>query len=259
MCKIVRRFLILVHKCQFPGYGWHPWILIPPIIFTNFSWAKSHNFFIVQKSKFTEIYNICTNWLLLQSIKGTCFQQKLNILVNFDFRIMKKIWKIGEYIRWALCWDQYSWGWVSAIPWKLLFMCWNQQTAHYSTQHCTEVHLNSFLSGGFITAIVVNPPERKLEKRISVHCSTYLKVLTVKCWPCFDSSWVKLRKTLVMSSVSPTLIGQYWWHLIVPFSIILFNISTALHLRCHTAIQKWPTVDGKGPWAKMYFRLALGT
>jgi hypothetical protein len=45
----------------------------------------------------------------------------------------------------------------------------------------------------------------------------------------------------------------------VPFSIILFNISTALHLRCHTAIQKWPTVDGKGPWAKMYFRLALGT
>ena len=26
----------------------------------------------------------------------------------------------------------------------------------------------SFLSGGFITAIVVNPPERKLAKRISV-------------------------------------------------------------------------------------------
>ena len=30
----------------------------------------------------------------------------------------------------------------------------------------------SFLSGGFITAIVVNPPERKLEKRTSVHCTT---------------------------------------------------------------------------------------
>ena len=29
----------------------------------------------------------------------------------------------------------------------------------------------SFLSGGFITAIVVNPPERKLAKRISVHCA----------------------------------------------------------------------------------------
>jgi hypothetical protein len=34
--------------------------------------------------------------------------------------------------------------------------------------NCTEVHFASFLSGGFITAIVVNPPERKLAKRTSV-------------------------------------------------------------------------------------------
>ena len=31
----------------------------------------------------------------------------------------------------------------------------------------------SFQSGGFITAIVVNPPERKLTKRTSVHCATW--------------------------------------------------------------------------------------
>ena len=106
VCRIVRRWLILVHKWQFTGYGWHPIILIPtqcpPIIFTNFSWAKSHNFFILQKSKFTEIYNICSNWLLLQSIKGTCFEQIMNIFVNFDFCNYEKImrlspWKIGEY------------------------------------------------------------------------------------------------------------------------------------------------------------------
>jgi hypothetical protein len=30
------------------------------------------------------------------------------------------------------------------------------------------VHFASFLSGGFITAIVVNPPERRLAKRTSV-------------------------------------------------------------------------------------------
>ena len=35
---------------------------------------------------------------------------------------------------------------------------------------CTEVRFASLLSGGFITAIVVNPPERKLAKRTSVHC-----------------------------------------------------------------------------------------
>ena len=38
------------------------------------------------------------------------------------------------------------------------------------TAHCTEVRFARFLSGGFITAIVVNPPERKLAKRTSVHC-----------------------------------------------------------------------------------------
>ena len=36
---------------------------------------------------------------------------------------------------------------------------------------CTKVRFARFLSGGFITAIVVNPPERKLAKHISVQCS----------------------------------------------------------------------------------------
>ena len=34
--------------------------------------------------------------------------------------------------------------------------------------HCTEVCFASFLSGGFITVIVVNPPERKLAKHTSM-------------------------------------------------------------------------------------------
>ena len=38
-----------------------------------------------------------------------------------------------------------------------------------SSMQCTEVRFASFFSGGFITAIVVNPPERRLEKRTSVH------------------------------------------------------------------------------------------
>ena len=41
--------------------------------------------------------------------------------------------------------------------------------------HCTQVRFAIFLSGGFITAIVVNPPERKLAKRTSVQ---YLKIKT---------------------------------------------------------------------------------
>ena len=41
---------------------------------TNFLLTKSHNFFIMQNS----------NWLVLQCIKGTSFQQLLNIYVNFE-------------------------------------------------------------------------------------------------------------------------------------------------------------------------------
>ena len=36
--------------------------------------------------------------------------------------------------------------------------------------HSTEVHFACFLSGGIITAIVVNLPEKKLAKRTSVQC-----------------------------------------------------------------------------------------
>ena len=38
------------------------------------------------------------------------------------------------------------------------------------TSLCTEVCFASFLSGVFIAAIVVNPPEKKLAKRTSVLC-----------------------------------------------------------------------------------------
>ena len=40
-----------------------------------------------------------------------------------------------------------------------------------TVDHCTEVRFASLFSGGFITAIVVNPPERKLAKRTSVQCA----------------------------------------------------------------------------------------
>ena len=36
---------------------------------------------------------------------------------------------------------------------------------------CTEVRFASFLSGGFTTMVVINPPERKPAKRTFVHCS----------------------------------------------------------------------------------------
>ena len=46
----------------------------------------------------------------------------------------------------------------------------NKITAFCEFIHCTEVQFSSFFSCGFITAIVVNPPERKLAKCTSVQC-----------------------------------------------------------------------------------------
>ena len=41
----------------------------------------------------------------------------------------------------------------------------------YRLSHCTEVRF----AGGFTTMAVINPPERKLAKRTSVHCTKYIK------------------------------------------------------------------------------------
>ena len=41
-------------------------------------------------------------------------------------------------------------------------------------RQCTEVRFASFFSGGFITAIAVNPPERRLAKRTSMQCAETL-------------------------------------------------------------------------------------
>ena len=43
-----------------------------------------------------------------------------------------------------------------------------------SPRHCTEMHFANFLSSGFSTMAVMNPPESKLAKRTSVHCRTGL-------------------------------------------------------------------------------------
>ena len=44
-----------------------------------------------------------------------------------------------------------------------------RKLAKRSSMHCTEVRFASFLSGGFTTMAVINPPERKLAKPISVY------------------------------------------------------------------------------------------
>ena len=54
---------------------------------------------------------------------------------------------------------------VSEIPLKKIIVDSRLEKLHL----CTEVRFANFLSSGFITDKVVNPPERKLAERTSVH------------------------------------------------------------------------------------------
>ena len=55
---------------------------------------------------------------------------------------------------------------------KQVQSCRSERDREDHGAHCTEVRFASFLSDRFITAIVVNPPERNLAKRTSVQCLT---------------------------------------------------------------------------------------
>ena len=59
---------------------------------------------------------------------------------------------------------------VSFLKLSLMFLQTYCSLEPLALLHCTEVRFASFFSGGFITAIVVNSPERKLAKHNSVHC-----------------------------------------------------------------------------------------
>ena len=58
---------------------------------------------------------------------------------------------------------------IMGITWTLLESVWNPSEVPYSSNQYTEVRFVSFLSGEFTTIAVINPPERKLEKRTTVH------------------------------------------------------------------------------------------
>ena len=65
--------------------------------------------------------------------------------------------------------------------------------------YCTEVRIASFLSGGFTTMTVINPPEKKLAKRTYVHWSKLLcKRFTL--WPSKYSE-VSIKRPVLLNDL----------------------------------------------------------
>ena len=100
----------------------------------------------------------------------------------FDFYTLCELVRPCTFIRfWLWIWTFQFWNSLStndsnSAYWYLQILPPSTHIRPYAfidmriLPHCTEVCFASFFSGGFITAIVVNPPERKLAKHTSVHC-----------------------------------------------------------------------------------------
>ena len=79
------------------------------------------------------------------------------------------------------------------------------------TLHCTEVCFASFLSGGFTTVAVINPPKRKLAKRTSVCTVTLPELNSFKnnC-PCC-SMYSFIRKLMRVSIDYRLWVHNMYW------------------------------------------------
>ena len=125
-------------------------------------------------------------------------------------------------------------------------------------QQCTEVRFASFLSGGFITAIVVNPPERKLAKSTSVQWSMsyygcHALNMLLKTWA---QSWCQVCLWTMSDMVKYRAVSFKKEHI----AALYFTMSDIVHyslsvLFSYTQLSRWglklqisPPNEGPARW-----------
>ena len=89
-----------------------------------------------------------------------------NSAVGATFHLKRHIY---PYIRYFCPFEN-----LNFRTYRLYHQCCPPALWEFLSTQCTVVRFASFLSGGFITAIIINPPESKLEKRTSVQCTETL-------------------------------------------------------------------------------------
>ena len=118
--------------------------------------------------KFKQIFNVHLNHLLKNCITLIDDKREIDNQVASEL-ILRICSSYKAVIRYLVNRESLI------IEWSL--------TSHQVSQlnHFTEVRFASFLSGGFTTMAVINPPKRKLEKRTSVHLSEKIKLEWIGC------------------------------------------------------------------------------
>ena len=100
------------------------------------------------------------------------FLQRISVLIqNLYFYHFWKVFKVLYFQKMCLIFVSFVDNFVKRCV--KLFFAWP------ITIKCTEVRFASFLSGGFTTMPVINPPERKLAKRTSVHWFKIYKIVSI--------------------------------------------------------------------------------
>ena len=113
------------------------------------------------------------------------------------------------------------------------------------SNHCTVVYFASFFSGGFITAIVVNPPERRLTKRTSVQWVRKYEFYEMIFLHIFQDHTTLFG--LFLERFSPTKQSIIGLQLSV-FTIMIikvYSLSLGFHNSCCSWTKLWSEIEEK--------------
>ena len=124
----------------------------------------------------------CRRWALEKDAKQTISLFTPN---NFKFRLSGYMHHIrGGQVLFFRC----LLGMHHYIIYIYIPICSIHRPQNNQLHQCTEVRFASIFSGGFITAVVVNQPERKLAKRTSVQWPKNLSSFK------FESQLIKIQQ-----------------------------------------------------------------
>ena len=85
----------------------------------------------------------------------------------------------------------------------IFFFLGSEKESSVSNAHCTEVRFASFLSSGFDTMAVINPPEMKLVLHTSVQCIVHEALRAHSKFVRRFNTGKSLSEALIFTSINP--------------------------------------------------------
>ena len=86
--------------------------------------------------------------------------------------------------------------------------CFLDEVLHITMHHCTQMRFACFFSGGFTNKAVINPSERKLAKRISVHCAMQCQNCPYSSQDFFPTAKVKVVQVVELEIKRRSVFAQ---------------------------------------------------